>query len=230
MAGGLFSDFNPIQRLAMNQYGMAVNKITKGSLISFHYPRSFAMIPNIIHDPYPLVILTDIWPYYVRGLNLHYLTFPYIKRILGNYGGRGNFSYFHIRPDKYMAHAFRMYVRKGVMQPKKLDTEWLIQVLESVRSFAPGELEKIRANIQEQIKRRLQVKADELTNYEEWRARMTESQKRQLRGKALEGQRMVTRGPKEGLILPNEGPVGRYPAVEGPGPGEGGPLSIEPGV
>lgn len=224
---GLFEDFNPIQRLATNQYGVATNKITRGSLISFHYPRSFAMIPNIIHDPYPMVILTDIWPYYIRGLNLHYLTFPYIKKILGTYGGDGSFSYRSIRPDRYMAHAFRMYVRKGVTQPKRLDTEWLMQVLASVRSFNPSELEKIRAQIQEQIKQRLQVKADELSSYEEWRAQMTESQKRQLRGKAFEGYQTITRGAQEGLIMPNEGPVGRYPSLQEPGPGEGGPYSTE---
>jgi hypothetical protein len=131
---GLFEDFNPIQRIAANQYGPAVNRITRGSLISFHYPRSFAMIPNIIHDPYPMVIITDIWPKYIRGVNLHYLTFPYVKRLLMNFGGK-SFSYFNIRSDKYMANAFRMYVRMGVQQPKRLDTEWLMTVLASVRSF-----------------------------------------------------------------------------------------------
>ncbi len=227
---GLFEDFNPIQRIAANQYGPAGNKITRGSLISFHYPRSCAMIPNVIHDPYPMVIITDIWPNYIRGLNLHYLTFPYIKRILGSYGGNPGFSYFHIRPDGYMAHAFRMYVRKCIAQPKRLDTQWLMQVLQSVRSFAPGELEKIRQNIQQQIQKRLQAKAEELTSYEEWRAKMTESQKRQLRGKVQQGQQTITRGPQEGLIMPNEGPVGRYPALESPQPGEGGPYSTEENV
>ena len=227
MANGLFSDFNPIERLATNQYGVAANKITRGSLISFHYPISMSTIPNVIHDPYPMVILTDIWPYYIRGLNLHYLTFPYIKRIIGTYGGQGSFSYGNIRPDKYMAHAFRLYIRRGVLTPKRLDTQWLIQVLQSVRSFGPGELEKIRQNIQQQIQKRLQIKADELTNYEEWRAKMTESQKRQLRGKVFEGQQAVTRGPQEGLIMPNEGPVGRYPALEQPQPGEGGQYGTE---
>lgn len=188
------------------------------------------MIPNIIHDPYPMVIVTDIWPNYIRGLNLHYLTFPYIKKILGTYGGNTSFSYFHIRPDRYMAHAFRMYVRKCISQPKRLDTQWLIQVLQSVRSFAPGELEKIRQSVQQQIKQRLQAKADELTSYEKWRAQMAESQKRQLRGKVLDVNRAVTRGPEEDLITPNLGPVGRYPSLESPQPGEGGPYSTEENI
>jgi len=237
MANGLFQDFNPIQRLAANQYDFSTRRITKGSLISFHYPRSFAMIPNVIHDPYPMVILTDIWPQYIRGLNLHYLTFPYIKNILSAHGGNAAFSYVHIKPDKYMAQAFRMYVRAGVRRPRRLDTQWLMEVLASVRSFAPGQLEAIRKNIEMQIQQRLQTKADELTSYEEWRAQaermtygqwvrqkrtdawwnqLTESQKRQFRGKALEGQRILTGGIERDLVRP-----------EGPPTEEGGPFSTE---
>lgn len=202
---GLFEDFNPIQRIATNQYGVSTNKITRGSLISFSYPRSCAMIPNVIHDPYPMVIITDIWQNYIRGLNLHYLTFPYIKKILGNYGGDQSFNYrFHVRPDRYMATAFRMYVRKCIRQPKRLDTQWLIQVLQSVRSFDPGEIEKIRSNIQQQIQKRLQVKTDELTSYEEWRAKMTESQQRQLRGKVADVRNVLTRGYDQNLVFPEE--------------------------
>jgi hypothetical protein len=221
---GLFNEFNPIERIATNQYGVSTQKITRGSLISFSYPQSYAVIPNVIHDPYPMVIITDIWPKYIRGLNLHYLTFPYIKRILTQYGGK-NFSYYHIRPDKYMANAFRMYVRQGIRQPKRLDSEWLIRVLNSVRSFSPSELERIRMSIQKQIQDRLQVKAGELTSYEEWRSGLTESQKRQLRGKGLETYRTVTGGVERDLIVPNQGRTGMNPANQPPQEGEGGPLS-----
>lgn len=224
---GLFNDFNPLQRLAANQYGVSGNAITKGSLISFHYPRSYAMIPNVIHDPYPMVIITDIWPQYIRGVNLHYLTFPYVKRILENWGGNQSFSYSNIRPDKYMANAFRMYVRAGVQRPKRLDSEWLKTILQSVRSFAPGEIEKIRANIQQQIQQRLQAKAKELTSYEEWRKGLTDSQQRQLRGKVKDVNDLLTRGPQENLVVPNQGPTGQPPANEPPQPGEGGPLSTD---
>lgn len=157
------------------------------------------MIPNVIHDPYPMVIITDIWPKYIRGVNLHYLTFPYVKRLLTNFGGK-SFSYFNIRSDKYMANAFRMYVRMGVQQPKRLDTQWLLSVLSSVRSFDPGELEKIRQSIQKQIQQRLQVKADQLKAYEEWRRGMSQSQQRQLRGKVHEAQGIITGGMERGLI------------------------------
>lgn len=196
---GLFESFNPIERIATNQHGPSGNRITRGSLISFHYPQSYAMIPNVIHDPYPMVIVTDIWPKYVRGVNLHYLTFPYVQRLLTQYAGK-TFSYFHIRSDKYLANAFRMYVRMGVMQPKRLDTEWLLSVLSSVRSFGPGELEKIRSSIQQQIQQRLQAKANELTSYEQWRKGLTQSQQRQLNSKGLDAQRIITGGLDRNLI------------------------------
>ena len=198
---GLFDEFNPLQRLPINQYGLATSSmITKGTLISFHYPKSFAMIPNVIHDHYPLVILTDIWPNYIRGVNLHYLTFPYVKALLTKFGGNSSFDYFHIKPDAYMAGAFRMYVRAGVKRPRKLDDKWLISVLQGVRSFSPGEIEKIRANIQKQIQMRLQAKAKELTSYEEWRKSLTESQKRQFRGKVQDVNETMIRGVDQNLI------------------------------
>ena len=196
---GLFESYNPIERIASNQYGPNVNRITRGSLISFHYPQSYAIVPNVIHDPYPMVIITDIWPKYIRGVNLHYLTFPYVKKLLTTYAGK-NFSYFNIRNDTYMANAFRMYVRMGVKQPKRLDSEWLMGVLSSVRSFGPGELEQIRASIQKQIQQRLQAKANELTSYEQWRQQLTQSQQRQLRGKGLEAQKTITGGLDRNLI------------------------------
>lgn len=163
---GLFEEINPLKRAARRG---APKPIGRGSLISFHYPQSHALSSNIIHDPYPMVILTDIWPNYIRGLNLHYLTFPYIKKVLLNFGEK-NFSYSQVKTDQYMADAFRMYVRRGMLQPKRLDTEWLTEVLASVNSFSPGELEQIRMSVQKQIQNRLQAKANELTSYEEWRA------------------------------------------------------------
>lgn len=198
---GMFDDFDPLQNLAANQYGFATKAITRGSLISFDYPQSFAMIPNVIHDPRPMVILTDIWPpHYIRGLNLHYLTFPYVKKILERFGGNQGFSYFHIRADRYMASAFRMYNMKGVRRPKRLDSEWLKTVLQSVRSFNPGEVEKIRASIQQQIQARLQAKAREMTSYDQWRKSLTRAQARQLNTRITGIQDALTGGVQRDLI------------------------------
>jgi hypothetical protein len=200
---GLFNDFDPLQTLASNQYGASGKAITKGSLISFEYPRSQAMVPNIIHDPRPMVIVTDIWaPRYLRGVNLHYLTFPYVKRILEMWGGNQGFGYFSIRGDKYIASAFRMYSLKGIAKPKRLDSEWLNKVLQSVRSFNPGEIEAIRASIQQQIQARLQIKAKELTAYEQWKKGLNPVQQRQLNTRVQGVNEALTGGVDRNLINP----------------------------
>ena len=201
---GLFSDFDPLQSIAANQHGLSSRTITKGSLISFNYPKSFAMVPNVIHDPRPMLILTDVWPpHYIRGLNLHYLTFPYVKKILESWGGNQSFSYSNIKPDRYLASAFRMYNMKGVQRPKRLDSEWLKTVLQSVRTFDAGEIEKIRTSIQQQIQARLQVKANELTAYEQWRRGLGQVQKQQLNTRVQGVQDALTGGIQRNLINPD---------------------------
>ncbi len=146
----------PFQRLASNQFGPSVKTIGKGSLIQFNY--LFWQ-----HDPYPLLIVTDIYGQYIRGVNLHYLTFPYIKKILQpNCENRG-FSYAHIKADQYLVNSFRTYKRVGIKQPKVLDCSFILNVLGSVRAIDPNEIETIRKVVQEQIRRRAQPKADELT-------------------------------------------------------------------
>jgi hypothetical protein len=51
--------------------------IGRGSLITFNY-----IFHKSGHDPYPVVLVTDIWPNYIRGINLNYLTFPTIKKMV----------------------------------------------------------------------------------------------------------------------------------------------------
>ena len=77
-AASLFSSIgklNPASERA-NQYGPTTKRLGKGSLIQFTY--NFAK-PS--HDRTPLVVVTDIMPAYIRGINLHYITFPTIKKI-----------------------------------------------------------------------------------------------------------------------------------------------------
>lgn len=200
---GLFTDFDPIRNVAANQYGTSWGTLKKGSLISFEYPKSFAMIPNIIHDPRPMLIITDIFaPNYIRGLNLHYLTFNYVQKILQIYSGNASFSYANIKPDAYMSTAFRMYNLRGVLRPKRLDSEWLKTVLVSVRSFDAGELEKIRTSIEQQIQARLQAKANELTAYEEYRNSLTRAQQAQFAARAAGVQDALAGGLQRNLINP----------------------------
>jgi hypothetical protein len=135
----------------------------RGSLISFQYTQSYAAKPNAIHDPYPLVIVTDIWPKHVRGVNLHYLTFPYIKMILQAGGGNTNYSYYQVKPDKYIADSFRMYHRMGMTQIKMMDVQFLLKVLGTVRTWDESEIEAMKQQIRLQIQQRTQMRANEMS-------------------------------------------------------------------
>ncbi len=206
MADGLFEEFNPINRLAANQYGPSVKRITSGTLISFHYPISYAKEPNIIHDPFPMVIVTDISAKFVRGVNMHYMTFPYLKRILNDHCDNTSFGYHaSVKADKYIAGAFRVYNRKGISRIKRMDCAWLLDVLGAVRSFSESELQKLREQIQAQIRERLQAKAEELTSYEDFRSDLVRSQQRALDRKVGEAQGTIQGGLDKGLIHPEPG-------------------------
>jgi hypothetical protein len=146
----------PFQTVPANQYGPSTRLIGEGSLVNFNY--LFWK-----HDPYPLVIVTRIYKFYISGINLHYLTFPYIKNILqGNCDNRG-FSYNNIKGDQYIVNAFRTYKRSGIKRLKTLDCAFILNVLASVRTIDPQEVEKLRQLVQEQLRRRAQPKAEEMT-------------------------------------------------------------------
>ena len=204
MADGLFQDFDPLNQIAANQYGPSVKKISRGTLVAFHYPISFAQRrPNIIHDPYPMVIITDVWPTFIRGVNLHYLTFPFIKKILSSHCDNTGFSYATIKSDKYVAGAFRMYNRKGMHRVKKMDCEWLLRVLKAVRSFSESELQKLQDQIQSQIQSRLQAKAEELTSYEDFRNSLLKGEQNTLDRKVDNIRDAIQGGVDRDIIHPD---------------------------
>ena len=200
---GLFQEFNPFSSVGANQRGPSVNnKVSRGSLISFSYPVSLAKEPYIIHDPYPMVIVTDVWTNTLRGVNLHYLTFPYIKQTLQSHCGNTGFSYRTIKPDRYIANAFRIYYRKGMKQVKIMDCEWLVKVLGIVRSFSETELQALQQQIQAQIQAKLQAKAEQLTTYEEYRSTLLKNQQRELDSKVSGIQSAIQGGYDRGLTKP----------------------------
>jgi len=148
---------DPYKRLGANQYGPSVSAIAKGSLVWFRYL-------NFEHDPYPLIIVTDIWPNYIRGVNLHYLTFNYVRRLLNMHCDNQMFSYFNIRNDQFFVNSFRTYKRQGIRQIKKLDCAFLLNVLGSVMSFDPAQIEQMRVYVKEQLQRQPNQSADQMTS------------------------------------------------------------------
>ncbi len=117
------------------------------------------------HDQAPLVLMTGIWAQtgHIAGVNLHYLTFPYVKWMIQHYCGHGDFSWQSIKGDKYIANAFRCYKRAGLRLVRGIDCDFLKTVLNSLRSFDPEEIEAMRKEVNKQLQQRMNPKADEFT-------------------------------------------------------------------
>jgi hypothetical protein len=130
--------------------------IQKGALATFNYL-------HWKHDPYPLILCSSIYSDgRVAGVNLHYLTFRYIKYLIEQYCGK-TFSYQLIKNNLYIHNAFRTYKRDGIRTAKLLDCDFLKTLLGTVRSFNPSEIEAIRQEIQKQLTARMNQTAEQLS-------------------------------------------------------------------
>lgn len=149
---------NPNPRISPNPF-----PFKKGNLITFNY--TFWK-----HDPYPLLIISPppkqpevvfgvgkLW-----GLNLHRLTFNDMKSLLNN-SKNPSFSYLNnIKNFTNLKGAYRSYKWSGVRQVKVLNYEFLLNVISTIRSFDPAEVQIIRKNVQEQIKQQINPKSYEV--------------------------------------------------------------------
>lgn len=136
--------------------------ITKGSLISFQYIK-LPENKGWHHDPYPLALCTSVYhDGKVAGVNLHYLTFNYIKFLIKTYCGK-QFSYPQIKGNLFIKNSFRTYLPQGVRMLKMLDCSYLMTILGAVRSFKPSEVEAIRKFVQEQLRKKMNPSADDLS-------------------------------------------------------------------
>lgn len=129
--------------------------LAKGALANFGY--TFYK-----HDPSPLVIVTDVFADRIRGVNLHYLTYRYMKGMLAPYCGNPGFSYRFIKHDQFVVNAFRTYKKIGIRGLKILDCNIINNALTKVRSFNPQELNVIRQEIQKQLQAQLNPTAEQL--------------------------------------------------------------------
>lgn len=132
--------------------------VVRGSLINFAY--SFWK-----NDPNPLVIVIEnnFSNNKLAGINLHNLTFPSIRNLIKKSNEFG-FSYNSISIDPNFRKAYRTYKRNGIRQVKILDPDTLLRVMTSVRTYDPAEVEIIRKQVQEQINKEINPKADQITN------------------------------------------------------------------
>lgn len=129
--------------------------VTKGSLITFNYM-------YWKHDAYPLVFVSQYLPgNKIYGINIHYLTFNYIKNLLRNCNSP-TFSYQTIKNDTYLKSAYRSYKWSGIRLIKSLDCSVLLNIMGTIRSFDPAEVEIIRKNVQEQLRQQINPKTYEV--------------------------------------------------------------------
>jgi hypothetical protein len=132
--------------------------VQKGSIINFHYVGQRQ--GHQIHDSYPLVLVSDIYSNAVRGVNLNYLTLPYVKAMITTFLERP-FSYNMVKADDYIVGspqppngdgkpgAFRSYKRAGISQLRMMDSTFLRAVAAVSRSLNPTELDQIRMQLEQ---------------------------------------------------------------------------------
>ena len=142
------------------QQAAATPYVTKGSLVMFRYT-------FWIHDPVPLVIVSDLTPgTRLRGVNLHYLTFPYIHTILMTALQSQTFSYQNIKGDAYISSSFRSYKWNGISQIKKFDSQFVLKMMTIARSFDPTQIDAIRQSVDQQLQKQYIGKAEAGTEVE----------------------------------------------------------------
>lgn len=182
---GLFDDVDQLNLALQNLDKPKSPFIGRGSLVSFHYPRSWAVERWAVHDPYPLVIISDIFSHnktgraYVRGVNLHYIPIGTIRDMLASYGENPNFAYHAtIKFNQLLKESFRMYNMQGVQNLKKLDIDFMLMLLrpDGIRSFNAAELKRIEDAVNAQIRARLQARAEEMNAYEQYRQQLINQQ------------------------------------------------------
>jgi hypothetical protein len=139
---------NVFQSIAPPAPHKYIQMVGIGSLCTFSYA-----FHKPGHDPQPVVLITDIWDFYIRGVNINYLTFPTIKKLLQTNCNNLDFSYQDIKGLDYIVSAFRQYKKNGIQDIKKLDCAFLLNVLASVRSLDPNEIEAIRSSVRDQLYR-----------------------------------------------------------------------------
>lgn len=136
----------------LNKQPPVVKPVGKGSLINFTY-----LYAKTGHPVSPMVLVTDVMPMYVRGVNLQYLTPGYIQKLLDkrlvNGCGNPRFSYFNIKADAFITSAFRQYKRTGIANLRQLDCSFLSSLIQTMRGIDIAEIYAFQKQVNDQIAR-----------------------------------------------------------------------------
>lgn len=124
------------------------NVVHKGSVVNFFY---IGQRRQPIHDPYPLVLVSDIFTDAIRGVNLNLLDAPYVTSLIKGYLDTP-FSYTNIKSDHYITDAFRTYKRAGISSLRMMDSSFLKGLAAVARSLDVNEIEQMRGQIESLIR------------------------------------------------------------------------------
>lgn len=137
-------------------------KPKKGDLVAFRY--TFWK-----HDPHPLVLVTSIYQDgKVAGVNLHNLTIVDMKNLVYQYCNKPISYESAVKGRKEISKGFRTYKWNGVKDLNVLDCNNFLKRLGVVREkklLSPSEVEKVRSQIQQQLRRQINPFAKDLTKY-----------------------------------------------------------------
>lgn len=138
-------------------------KPKKGDLIGFRY--TFWK-----HDPHPLVLVTSVYnDGRVAGINLHNLTLWDMKNLVSQYCNKSTISYqTAVKGRREILKGFRTYKWEGIRDIMVMDCQNFLNRLGIVREkklLSPNEIEKLRLQLQQQMKRQVNPKANTLTQH-----------------------------------------------------------------
>ena len=156
----------PLQQQQKPLFRRAVGeKPKKGDLIGFRY-----MFWK--HDPHPLVLVTSQYnDGRVAGVNLHNLTLWDMKNLVSQYCNKGNISYqTAVKGKREIVKGFRTYRWNGIKDMTVIDCNNFLGrmgIVREKRLLSPNEVEKLRLQVQQQLKRQINPKAQDMNKYQQ---------------------------------------------------------------
>jgi hypothetical protein len=144
---------------------VAGTKPKKGDLVGFRYV-------FWKHDPHPLVLVTSQYADgRIAGVNLHSLTLWDMTNLVKQYCNKANISYqVAIKGRRNIVKGFRTYKWEAMKDMILLDCGNFLSKLGIVREqrlLSPNEVEKLRSQIQQQLRKQINPRTEDLTKYQQ---------------------------------------------------------------
>jgi len=92
---------------------------------------------------------------------MHYVTFPIAKKLVLSLKN-APVAYEAVKGEQMLKNAYRSYKKSGLTIIKAIDLKFLITIADQMRSFDPGEIEKIRQDVQNQLLQKVNQTVEEM--------------------------------------------------------------------